>query len=231
MKNRFTGAYVAHGSLGILIILSCCLAGQAQSGRRSPKPLSPPTSTTPAPTTPATKETESAVKEAESSASAEKPAIKQQNVIVGMDDRSSAYYIPPYMTDAVMRGFTSKFNGVASIKLTVDTKMRRKEAVERAKKETETFFIVLQLSTDNMGGEVIGDVNPEELIVTYYVFTPGTGKVKDQSRIYIRPPKSILGQRIPTSANTVDAQLVEAGREAAYRAMSALHTDTPTIRR
>jgi hypothetical protein len=212
-----------HGSLGILIILSCCLAGQAQSGRRSPKPLSPPTSTAPT-TTPATKE-------AEPTAPAEKPAIKQQNVIVAMDDRSSAYYIPAYMTDAVMRGFTSKFNGVASIKLTVDTKMRRKEAVERAKKETETFFILLQLSTDNMGGEVNGDVNPEALIVTYYVFTPGTGKVKDQSRIYIRPAKSILGQRVPTSASTVDAQLVEAGREAAYRAMSALHTDTPTIRR
>src|SRR4051812_20272681 len=93
-------------SLVILIVLSSCLIGQAQSGRHSSKPLSPPTST--APTTPPN--------ESEPTATTEKPvekiAGKQQNVIVGMDDRSSAYYIQPYMADAVMRGFTEKFNGV-----------------------------------------------------------------------------------------------------------------------
>lgn len=218
MKNRLTGA-CARNSISVLIVLSCCLAGQAQSGRRSPKPLSPPTSTT-APTTP--------TKEAEPTpAPTEKPALKQQNLIVGIDGRTMAYYIPPYMSDAVMRGFTGKFDGNASIKLTIDTNMGRKQAVERAKKETETFVVLLQLAADNMSG---GEVNPEALVVTYYVFLPVTGKVKDQGRVYIRPAKTILGQRLPTS-RTLDAQLIEAGREAATRVMSALHTDTPTIRR
>jgi hypothetical protein len=219
VKNRFTRIYLC-GSLCVAVVLSCCLVGQAQSGRRSPKPLSPPTPT--APTTPPPKESETPT-------TPEKPPLKQRTVIVGMDAQSTAYYIQPYFADAVMRGFTAKFNTMSSIKLTVETSMRRKQAVERAKKETETFVVLLQLATDNMGGS-LGDVSPENLIVAYLVFSPVTGKVKDQGRVYIRPSRSIIGQRLPTS-RTVDAQLMEAGREAATRVLPALHNESPTIRR
>jgi len=146
-----------------------------------------------------------------------------------MDAQSTAYYIPPYMADAVMRGFTAKFNAMSSIKVTYEPNMRRKQAVERAKKETEAFVILLQLATDNMGGSV-GDVSPENLIVAYLVFSPVTGKVKDQGRVYIRPSRSFIGQRLPTS-RTVDAQLVEAGREVATRVIPALHNESPALRR
>lgn len=207
------------GSLCVSIVLSCGLVAQAQSGRRSPKPLSPPTPTasTPSP------------KESAQPPTPEKPPIKQRIVIAGMDTQGIAYSIPPYMADAVMRGFTSKFDTMSSIKLTYETRMSRKQAAERAKKETETFVVLLQLATDSMGGNV-GDVSPENLIVTYIVFSPVTGKVKDQGRVYIRPSRSIIGQRLPTS-RTVDAQLMEAGREAATRVMPSLHNESPTIRR
>jgi hypothetical protein len=208
------------GSLCVSVVLSFCLVAQAQSGRRSQKPLSPPTPT--APTTPSPKESEQPP-------TPEKPPLKQRLVIAGMDAQSSAYYIPPYMADAVMRGFTAKFSAMSSIKLTHEPNMRRKHAVERAKKETEAFVVLLQLATDNMGGSV-GDVSPENLIVAYLVFSPVTGKVKDQGRVYIRPARSILGQRLPTS-RTVDGQLVEAGREAATRVIPALHNESPTLRR
>ena len=217
-KNRI---YLC-GSLCAAVVLSCCLVGQAQSGRRSPKPLSPPTPTAPtATTTTPSKESETPTPE--------KPPLKQRTVIAGMDAQSTAYYIQPYYADAVMRGFTAKFNTMSSIKLTIETSMRRKQAVERAKKETETFVVLLQLATDNMGGSV-GDVSPENLIVAYLVFSPVTGKVKDQGRVYIRPSRSIIGQRLPT-ARTVDAQLMEAGREAATRVIPTLHNESPTIRR
>lgn len=218
MKNRFKKLYPC-GALCLLIVLGCALVGQAQSGRRSPKPLSPPTPTAPA--TPPTKESETPTPE--------KPPVKQRVVIAGMDAQSTAYYIQPYYADAVLRGFTGKFDAMSSIKLTVEANMRRKQAVERAKKETETFVVLLQLATDNMGGSV-GDVSPENLIVTYFVFSPVTGKVKEQGRVYIRPSRSIIGQRLPTS-RTVDAQLMEAGREVAERVMPALYNDSPTLRR
>jgi hypothetical protein len=151
-------------------------------------------------------------------------------LIVGLDERSAASYIPQYMSEAVWRGFIGRFNEVSSITLTTDRNMGRKQAVDRAKKETESFVVLLQLTTDNMGAGSAGEVNPEGLIVSYVVFSPVTGKVKEQGRVYVRPSRSILGQRLPTG-RVVDAQLNEAGRETASRVMSALHSDSPAIRR
>lgn len=219
MKIRFMRPHL-NLSLCVLCVLAAFLNGQAQSGRRAPKPISPPTTTTTAPP----KEPERP-----SPAPQNKLALKPQTLIVALDDRSAAGYIPQYMSDAILRGFLGKFKERSSITITLDRNMRRKQAVERAKKETENFVVLLQLGTNQMGGG-LGDVSPEGLIVGYVVFTPGTAKIKDQGRVYVRPSRSILGQRIPT-ARTVDAQLNEAGRETASRVLSALQDESPAIRR
>jgi hypothetical protein len=151
-------------------------------------------------------------------------------LIVGLDERSTASYIPQYMSETVWRGFIEKFHEVSSITLATDKNMGRKQAVDRAKKETESFVVLLQLLIDNISARSAGEVNPESLIVSYIVFSPVSGKVKEQGRVYVRPSRSILGQRLPTG-RVVDSQLNEAGRETASRVMSALDSDSPVIRR
>jgi hypothetical protein len=108
--------------------------------------------------------------------------------------------------------------------------MRRKEAIDRAKKETETYVVLLEVDADSLnssGG--LGRVNAEDVQVSYTIFSPVTGKVKDSGRVYVRPSRSILGGRVPTSRG-VDSQLYEAGRETAARVMSVLNIGGPGIR-
>jgi hypothetical protein len=195
--------------LGVLFLLSSCFIGQAQSGRRAPKPVSPPM------------ETPSRAEPEPTPTPQNKPALKQQKLIVGMDDRSVSLYVPLYMSDAVWRGFIERFKDFSSITITTDKNMSRKQAVDRAKKETESFVVLLQLGTEDIGAGM-GQVNADELVVSYAIFTPGTGKVKDQGRVYARSYRGVLGTRLPTS-RTGESQLHEAGRETAGRVMAALN--------
>ena len=183
MKIRFVRPFL-NISLCVLFILAIHSIGQAQSGRRAPKPLNPPT-TTPSPAEP------------EQPSSQNKPALKQQTLIVGMDEKGGSLYVPSYMSDAVWSGFFERFKGISSITITTDKSMRRKEASERAKKETESFVVLLQLETSGMDAGM-GQVNPNDLAISYVIFSPGTGKVKDQGRVYVRPASGVLSGRLPT---------------------------------
>jgi hypothetical protein len=182
-----------------------CYVGQAQSGRRAAKPLSPPTITSPS-------------KESEQPASP-KPAPKQRTLIAGMD---ISLDIPIYIADAVWNGFTERIGKVSSIVISGDKTMNRKEASDRAKKATESPVVLLQLSTQAFGGNM-GQINLEDLIVNFTILSPGTGKITEQGRVYIRRNQSILGQRLPTGRNG-ESQMKEAGRETADRVLSLLHT-------
>ncbi|HEX8141031.1 MAG TPA: hypothetical protein VF553_00440 [Pyrinomonadaceae bacterium] len=202
----------------LLLILSCSIAG-AQSGRRAPKPLSP-TSPTQPPKEP----------EPQQPAAQARPAVKEQTLIVGMDGASWSLNIPLYMSDAVMSGFIERFRGLATIGINTVKNMNRKDANNRAKKETESFVVLLELGTDDMSGASLGRVNPDDLIVSYTIFSPVTGKIKDQGRVYVRSYRGVLGGRIPTG-RTGDVQLNGAGRETASRVISALHLGGLTIPR
>lgn len=181
-----------------------CL-GQAQSGRRATKPLSPPT------TTPPPKESEQPP--------SPKPAPKQQTLIAGME---ASMDIPLYLSDAVWNGFIERFSKVSSIVISGDKNMNRKGASDRARKATESPVVLLNLSTQTISGN-IGQANLEDLIINFTIFSPGTGKVNEQGRVYVRPNRSILGQRLPTGRNG-ESQLKEAGRETADRVLSLLHS-------
>jgi hypothetical protein len=202
---RYTRPYLS-APLCILFVLAVCYAGQAQSGRRAPKPLSPPT------TTPTPKEA------GEATPPKKKPSLTQQTLIAGID---GSLNIPFYLVDALWNGFTDRIGKVSSIVVSGDKNMSRKEASERAKKQSESYVVFLQLMTTgaNMG---IGQVNLNDLVVSYYIFAPGTGKVKENGQVYVRASQSILSRRLPTS-RTGEAQLTEAGRETADRVMSLLH--------
>lgn len=203
-------------TLCLLFILALCSVGQAQSGRRSPKPISPPTPT-PAP--------------AESgplSTAKDKPAQKQQTLIAGMSDELGSVYIPGYMLDAVWRGFIERFKAYSSIMLNGEKRMSRKQAIDRAKKQTESFVVLLQLGAENVNASMMG-TSVDDLVVSYLIFTPGTAKVKDQGRVYLRSYRGVLGTRLPTGREST--QLYEAGREAASRVLSDLDIPNPVILR
>ena len=129
--------------------------------------------------------------------------------------------IPYYMSGAVWDGFTERLNKVSSVVLSGDKDMNRKEATDRAKKATESPVVLLHLSTQAVGGNM-GQVNYEDLIVNFTIFSPRTGKVSEQGRVYIQRNRSVLGQRLPTSRNG-ESQMKEAGRETANRVLSLLH--------
>jgi hypothetical protein len=203
-------------SLGLLFILALCTVGQAQSGRRSPKPISPPT---PAPT-PAAAEPPSTAKD--------RAAQKQQTLIAGMSDDLGSVYVPGYMLDAVWRGFVERFKAYSSIMLSGEKRMSRKQAIDRAKKQTESFVVLLQLGTENLNATV-GATSVDDLVVSYLILTPGTAKVKDQGHVYLRSYRGVLGTRLPTGRETT--QLYEAGREAASRVLSDLDIPNPVILR
>jgi hypothetical protein len=179
-----------------------CCSGLAQSGRRATKPLSPPTPT-------------EAAKEAEP-AQTPKPAVKQQTLIAGMD---ASLDIPSYLSEALWNGFIERFGKISSIVVNGDRNMSRKEATDRAKK-VESPVILLQLGTQSAMGSM-SQMTLEDLIVNFTIFTPGTGKAGEQGRVHIRPIRSIIG-RLP-SGRSGEAQMKEAGREAAERVLSLLH--------
>lgn len=202
-------------SFCLLFVLAICSIGQAQSGRRAPKPLSPPT---PTPTP----------KESEQPPSQNKPARKEQTLIVGMDGMGGSIYIPLYMSDAVLSGFVERFRGVSSITIITDKDMRQKEASSRAKKEPESFVVLLQLRTEDIRTGM-GQVNLDDLFISYAIFSPGTGKVNEQGRVYVRSYRGVLRRPLPTG-RTIESQLNEAGRETAERVMALLHIGSPAIK-
>jgi hypothetical protein len=195
-----------------LFVLTFCSIVQAQSGRRATKPLSPPTAT---PTPPPSEQPQPQ----------SKPELKPQTIVAGME---GVMDIPFYMSDAVWNGFIERFGKVSSVIISASNKnMNRKEAVDRAKKQAENFVVLLQLTTTsaNRGFQV----NLEDLVVSYFIFSPGTGKIKENGQVYVRTSRSVLNRRLPTGRN-VESQLSDAGRETAERVMTLLHIGSTAIR-
>jgi hypothetical protein len=192
----------------LLCLLAFCAMGEAQSGRRAK-----PTNSSPAP------KVETAPTQ-EPPVAASKPELPKQKLIAGMDELSRSINIPHYMSNAIWEGFLERFRKVSSLNVTTQD-MRRRDAIERAKKETESFVVLLELETQYMDSGA-GQVNSNELEVNYTIFSPVTGKVKSSGRVYVRQSRGILSGRLPTG-RLGDAQLYEAGRETANRVLSVLN--------
>jgi hypothetical protein len=133
----------------------------------------------------------------------------------------ASFDLPFYMSDTVWSGFIERFNKGSWVVNAGDKNMNRKEASDRAKKATESPVVLLHLSTQTAGGNM-GQVNYEDLVVNFIIYSPGTGKVSEQGRVYIRRNQSVLGQRLPTGRNG-ESQLKDAGRETADRVLALLH--------
>lgn len=147
-----------------------------------------------------------------------------------MNDMGGSLMIPRYMSEAVWSGFVQRFKEISSIVLATDKNMRGKGASDRAKKETESFVVLLELDSNYVNTTRTGQVYPEDIVINYFLYAPVTGKTKAQGRVYARASLGILSSPLPTGRSG-EAQLNNAGRETAERVLSALKKESPAILR
>jgi len=185
----------------------------AQSGRRQNKPLSPPTPVV-------TKDEGEARTKAKPSA--DKPA-PMATIIVGGDKFDMSTVISGYLTEA-MESCIVELNRSRGLEARGGGNMTRKEAIDRAKKETEAHVLWLSVRVDGN--------RQDDIAVSYSLFMPQTGKVLTFGNIYLasrRVGRGPVGVGIPSTSGRVPLQYLmrEAGRDVAGRVMDKLQTATP----
>ena len=197
----------------MLVIALCVWSGQAQSGRRQakPAPAAPVPTPTPEPTP------------------APKKADKESELLffIGADRHDSFSSIPLSYHDAALRGCVDGLRRGSSAGVDVtDKSFSRGEAIKKAKSESGSYVVLLNLKFDQMARTY------EDLILEFVVFAPGTAKVVTTGRSYPtgnRTGPVIVGpsSRVPRSALYMERLLLQAGEDAGNRILKALHINVP----
>ena len=195
----------------MLVIALCAWTIQAQSGRKHVKPA--PAAAIPTPTpqpTPAPKKVD---KESE------------LMFFIGADRNDSYAMLSYAYYDWVVRGCADRLRAGSSAGVDItDKSFSRGEAIKKAKAETRSYTVLLNLKFNNMAREY------EELILEFIVFAPGTAKIVTQGHSYPNANRSgpvIVGpsSRGPGSELYRERLLRQAGEDAANRILKALHLD------
>jgi len=202
-----------------LSIFSCALVVQAQSGRRQAKiePAAPIPTPTPEPTP-------------KPKAEAKEPDLI---FLVGAD-RANTFSMYPYsFYDAVINGCSEVLRRNSSAKVDpTDRDLNRGEAIKKAKEDSKTYVVYLQLSGQVMSGNP-NNSSYDQIELEYTVFAPGTAKIVTSGRSYQNANRKgplIVG---PTgtggSTNAIyrEQLLKRAGEEAGERILRALHLNLP----
>ena len=203
--------------VGLLFVLSAGVTN-AQSGRRqkTPEPAAPIPTPTPEPTpTPKSEQKE--------------PEIF---ILVGADRNRSYDYYPSTFYDAALQGCAEALrNSSAGVDVTYGD-LPRGEAIKRAKSNTKTYVVLLELDSQSMTRSPT-NTNYEDVDLMYVVFTPGTGKVATSGRTYQNVnSKGPVAIGVPTvrgsnSALYREALFKRAGQDAGERILKALHLSIP----
>ncbi|MDQ3755575.1 MAG: hypothetical protein M3371_12695 [Acidobacteriota bacterium] len=169
LQGRF-GLYLLVGAL--MFCMTVQLA-QAQSGRRAPKPVNDPP--VPAPSV--------------DPATLPKPSPTPVNkiaLVVGSDPRGS-FSLSSFESDIMQRTVIRRLDESNALAPRGGDEMRRDEAQQRARRETDTYIVWLQLEENSVGGSVmIRRDDPENYQIRYAVYEPQTGRTKSQGNIYLR---------------------------------------------
>lgn len=201
--------------VGLVFIISSF--AQAQSGRRPPK----------------RSESEGVQKSTEPDppvkpAEARQPDKDKTPVLVV---ESTSYFSSSYYSDYVAEGCTAKLKQAATLMVDKsEREMNRKEASDAATAPTARYVVLLELTSERMGYDRRRDSGyyPDDVVVQYTVFTPGTGKVKTSGRVYPRRVGSTRGGvglplPVPTDGPAAaEYMLKQAGREVADRVIDSL---------
>jgi hypothetical protein len=181
---------------------------QAQSGRRS---TTTPTTTAPSVSGPKP---------------VEKPAPKppRLQLLVGIETQMFIG-TPYYLGDTVIDNCVRRLGDAADVNVTAAQKvMNRAEAVRAAKDEKERFVVWLQIQSDSFDSGRQSKNGPDELYVSYIIFEPVTGKIKQSGRSHQQIYKTSRGGVSTSGRNSAlysEYALKQAARETAERVLSA----------
>jgi hypothetical protein len=212
MSLRPTG--IAFGVSLALLVAVCSLLAFGQSGRRQAKP--PAVAPIPSPTPEPTPE----VKEA-------KKDENQPSILVALGDRGTTYSRYPYTyVEAAAIGCADRLRKGSSASVSVsDRELSRGEAIAKAKAETNTYVVLINIVEDTMSAS--SSSGYVELQVDYVVFAPSTAKVLATGRTYENSSRTgpIVTQRLPGSTLPAyrEKLLRRAGEDAGERILKALH--------
>jgi len=195
----------------LLLIALAVWSVQAQSGRKHAKPA--PAAEVPSPTpepTPTPKK-------------AEKPA--ELLFFIGADRTDTTAMLSYAYYDWAVRGCADRLRAGSSAGVDItDQSFSRGEAIKKAKSETKSYIVLLNLKFDNMAR------TNTELILEYIVFAPGTAKIVTQGHSYLNANRAgpiIAGptSRAPNSEYYREQIIRRAGEDAGNRILKALHLD------
>jgi hypothetical protein len=163
------------GSLLCLLVL-CAASGVAlgQSGRRSGKQGEAAPSSSPA-------------GQKDDAMAANVNAGEAPKLSLFVADHFSSEDIPANVAREIVQSFYARLHErYASLAVTQERDMSRKEAVEHARKVQKMFVVWLQVETDRPESERAKQEasDYDTLAVTYVVFTPGTAEIKTEGRVY-----------------------------------------------
>jgi hypothetical protein len=197
----------------VLLLAFCAVTVQAQSGRHQtkPAPAAPVPSPTPDPTPTPQKETKK----------------DELFFVIGVDRNSSSAFstLPFSYYDAVVQGCASRLKAGSSADVDVaDHDVNRSEAIKRAKAETKSYVVWLNLTSDAMARSA------DDLVLEYIVYAPETAKVLTNGRSYLNgqragPITIDPNKRGTTSGMYREELLKRAGEDAGDRILKALHLD------
>ena len=149
----------------MLVIALCVWSVQAQSGRKQVKPA--PAAAVPTPTPEPTPQPKKADKESE------------LLFYIGADRHDSYSMLPYSYYDAAVRGCVERLRAGSSAGVDVpDKSFSRGEAIKKAKSESRSYVVLLNLKFDTMAR------SNEELILEFVVFAPGTAKIVTSGNSY-----------------------------------------------
>jgi len=200
-----------------LVLVAVSSSALAQSGRRVPKQPTSPDPKPPAQTEPPIQPS------APTEAGPRLPILVVKNLpTVG----SSSIY-----TNIALNGCLEELKRSLAVQVSSSTDKNRKEASDYAKASNDTYVVLIQLEQDVADTErpdvsIIGG-NPASLVVTFDLFTPGTGKVKTHGRIYQVRNRGPVGVPVPQTTASVDYELRRCGQEVAGRVLDSLNIARP----
>lgn len=217
MTNHRRVLHIVASSLSVVAVfaLIALWAGPvaAQSGRRAPRSSSAPA---PTPTPQAAPVEKKLAPETRAALS----------FIVGIDRVANFSNIPMYLYDSVLRACAERLDDSPSVKVDIaNREMNRGEAVKRAKAETHSHIVWIQLRFDNARG--LSDADLSEVYIDYWVFAPTTAKMITNGRSYqqvYRGGGVIVMPRPGGRASLpyTEQLLKQAARDAAERILSAM---------
>lgn len=201
--------------LSLVLLVVTAFGAAAQSGRKPPKP---PKSPDPLPQ----KQEDPAI--APSSEQKSTPKIPVKVVWQSYAVASSSIY-----ARSVQESCLDELSKSGSVTASTTAKeLNRKEAIDIAKASADMYVVWFQLEPDPAYNDRsgIGSVPAQYLMVSFYVFTPTTGKTKASGRVYQRPVGP-GGLPVPGSGTNGYYSLEYAGREMADRVLATLGIGRP----